>query len=204
MFTGLDNAWIDEVLDYWFGPLDEHGLASSERSQRWWAKDEAFDREIEERFGPLLEAADRGELSPSSDPRARLAALIVLDQFSRNVGRGSAAMFEHDGAALRLAKRMVQDGDDRALPASMRSFCYMPYMHSEDLADQERCIELFEVMAKESSGPVHDTATNQIDFARRHRDIIARFGRFPHRNELLGRESTAEERAFLQEDGSSF
>ena len=196
--------WDEQVLDFWFGELDESGLASEERSKRWWTKDPSFDREIERRFGGLLAAAGRGELEQGSSPRERLAALIVLDQFSRNVGRGTGEMFVHDAAARSLAKEMVEQGDDQELPASMRSFCYLPFMHSEELADQERCIELFEKMAEGAEGRVRDAALNNLDFARRHHVIVERFGRFPHRNDLLGRESSAEELAFLQEDGSSF
>lgn len=201
---GTSPGWVEDVLDFWFGDLDESGLAPAERSARWWTKDTALDQEIEKRFGHLLAAAGRGELEHGSSPRERLAALIVLDQFSRNVGRATGEMFAHDAAALALAREMVEQGDDQELPASMRSFCYLPFMHSEELADQERCIELFEEMAEQSEGRVREAALNNLDFARRHHVIVERFGRFPHRNDLLGRKSSAEELAFLQEDGSSF
>ena len=198
------EAWANDVLDFWFGELDDDGQAGDERSGRWWRKDPAFDREIGERFGGLIAAAKRGELEIGNEARERLAALIVLDQFTRNVGRDTAAMYALDDQAIRLAASLVRRGEDKSLPAAMRSFCYLPFMHSESLDDQEYCIAMFEVMKHEVPASLRESVLRQIDFARRHRDIVARFGRFPHRNELLGRPSTEEELTFLEQDGSSF
>lgn len=196
--------WSEDVLDFWFGDLDDDGLAAEWVSARWWKKDSAFDREIRERFGRLLEAAGRGELEIGSEPRERLAALIVLDQFSRNVGRGTPAMYANDDRAREIAARLVEAGIDKTLPTAMRSFCYLPFMHNERLDDQNYCVALFEVMKAEAPSAARGTVDEQLDFARRHRDIVERFGRFPHRNEILRRTNTPEEVSFLGEDGSSF
>ena len=176
----------DTVLDYWFNTLTP---------DQWWVKDEALDAAIGARFGALLDRLGRHVPDDwRASPRGTLAAVIVLDQFSRNIHRGTARAFENDAAALQLAKDAVARGDDQALNAQERPFLYMPFEHSENLADQDRSVALFGALGN----------ANLLDFAKRHRVIVARFGRFPHRNAILGRASTAEEEAFLKEPGSSF
>ena len=194
-----------DVLEFWFGTLNDSGRADSAHSQRWWRKDPSFDASIRERFAPLHAAIANGERETwLEQPRERLAYVIVLDQFSRNMFRDTARMFAADARALDAARGGVAHGDDRRLAADERSFLYMPFMHSEALADQERCIELFAQFARELPESERESARAQRQYAERHRDIVRRFGRFPHRNRLLGRESTPEEQEFLKQPGSAF
>ena len=175
----------EAVLGFWFG-LDP---------QRWWTKDAAFDRDVRERFAGEHAAVLRGERDGwLATPRGRLAYVIVLDQLSRNMFRDTPRAFAADDRALDAAAGGIARGHDRDLPPGERGFLYMPYMHSELLPVQERCCELFASLGD----------AEQLDYARRHRDIVARFGRFPHRNAILGRPSTPEELAFLTQPGSSF
>ena len=178
------------VLDFWFTELTP---------KQHFAKDAALDAVIAERFGALLESAARCELFAWRDsPQGRLAEIIVLDQFSRNVFRphlpNAARAFAQDPLALALAQELVASGGDVQLPIEQRKFAYMPYMHSESRAIHQEALRLFAQPGLEDN----------LDFERRHLAIIERFGRYPHRNAILGRESTAEELAFLRETGSSF
>lgn len=174
------------VLQFWFTELTP---------QQHFAKDAALDETIRTRFGPTLEAAARCELFPwRATPEGRLAEILVLDQFSRNVYRDTARAFVQDALALALAQELVASGQDRSLPTAQRVFVYMPYMHSESAVIHEQALELFTQPGME----------NNLDFEHRHKAIIDRFGRYPHRNAVLGRTSTAEELAFLSEPGSSF
>lgn len=176
----------DAVLQFWFVEL---------APRDWWRKDPELDRRIASRFGALLEAAARGALADwRTTPRGRLAEIIVLDQFSRNIHRGSAGAFANDALALQLAEEAVAVGADLALPVEERRFVYMPYMHSESAAVHETALRLFATPGLEKN----------LEFERRHKAVIDRFGRFPHRNALLGRVSTAEEVEFLKQPGSSF
>ena len=175
---------VDEVLEFWFAD-----------PARWWKKDPAFDAEIRSRFSELHELIERGEQEDwRKAPRGALAYVIVLDQFSRNMFRGTARMFASDARAIAAARAAIEGGDDQALDPAERTFLYMPFMHSEDHADQERSVALFQSLS----------APDQVRYAEQHRDIVRRFGRFPHRNELLGRASTPEELEFLTQPGSSF
>ena len=194
-----------DVIDFWFGELDEHGLADEAHAARWWQKDDAFDELIRARFGAVHADLTAGVENAWLDtPTGRLATVLVLDQFSRNLFRGTAAMFEHDERARAIALAMIEAGEDRAFPVHPRTFLYLPLMHAEDLALQDRCVAEFEALVAELGGHARSAVENNVGFAERHREIIARFGRFPHRNELLGRETTAAEAAFLKEPGSSF
>lgn len=195
----------ERVLNFWFGTLDEAGCADEEHSRRWWKKDPNFDQAVREQFGSLQQAVASGAPVISTEsPRGRLACIIVLDQFSRNLFRGTSRAFAGDGRALELATDAVARGLDRTLAHDERVFTYMPYMHSEDLRVQERSVELFRALRDSLSGAMRDRANEQVDFAERHRDIVRRFGRFPHRNASLDRTSTAEEIQFLREPNSSF
>jgi uncharacterized protein (DUF924 family) len=213
--SGLDSEWVrgaiasmidpQEVLGFWFGDLDALGRASGERTARWWKKDPAFDALIRERFGALHGALMRGEHDDwLATPRGALAYLIVLDQFSRNMFRDTARAFEGDELALEAALAGIERGQDRSLAFGERAFFYMPLMHSEELAHQERCVELFTAFEREVAPELQGNVHYNVTFAERHRDIVQRFGRFPHRNSALGRTSTAEEIEFLREPGSSF
>ena len=176
----------EAVLRFWFVELEPRD---------WWRKDPELDQRIASRFGALLETAASGALAAwRGTARGRLAEIIVLDQFSRNIHRGSAEAFANDALALRLAEEAVATGAALELPVEERRFVYMPYMHSESAAVHETAMRLFATPGLEKN----------LDFERRHKAVIDRFGRFPHRNALLGRESTAEEIEFLKQPGSSF
>ena len=195
----------EDVLWFWLGDLDEDGLAEAALAQRWWRKDDALDREIRAKFDSTWQAIMAGDReSWLDDPHSRLAYVMVLDQFGRNMYRGTAQAFAGDERALSAAAEGVERGHDRALHGHERGFAYMPFMHSESLPMQERSLELFVALRESGSDRARDALASNVEFARRHRDIIVRFGRFPHRNTVLDRVSTAEERAFLKEPGSSF
>lgn len=163
---------------------------------RWFAKDDAFDAEIRDRFEALHHAAARGECADwVSHWQGSLALLLLLDQFPRNLYRGSAHAFATDPLALGIARAAISSGQDGEAPADLRVFFYLPFEHSEQIEDQDRSVSLCETLDADGS--------DWTKWARMHRDIIVRFGRFPHRNAALGRETTAEERAFLESGGFS-
>lgn len=196
---------ITAVLDFWFGTLTAAGEVEPEVRQRWWRKDEAFDASIRERFGALYERAVAGELDDwSNTAEGRLALVLVLDQFSRNLFRNSPLAWAHDARAQALTLEGLERGHDRALPVHGRTFLYMPLMHAEDRELQAECVRRFAALLDETHGPVREVVRGNLEFALRHEEIIERFGRFPHRNVVLGRESTPEEIAFLKEPNSSF
>lgn len=175
-----------DILDFWFDELNE---------QQRFAKDTALDATMRERFGAVLLAASRGELFKwRTTPQGRLAEIVVLDQFSRNIHLDTAAAFAQDAQALTLAQELVASGQDYVLDAGRRSFAYMPYMHSESHLIHVQAVALFSQAGMEGS----------LSFEKRHKAIIDQFGRFPHRNAILGRTSTAEELVFLSQQGSSF
>jgi len=198
------SADFEHVLDFWLGELDANGCASSETSARWWKKSEEFDAEIRERFGPAREAICRGECEHwLASPRGRLAYVIVLDQLSRNMFRGTASMYAEDARAVRVVVEGLRAGCDQALGYHERYFLYMPLMHAEDLAHQEHCVASFEGMR--SSFPSKSADIDRaVSYAEKHREIVKRFDRFPHRNDIMERESTAEEVSFLAGPDSSF
>ncbi|NLY93626.1 MAG: DUF924 domain-containing protein [Myxococcales bacterium] len=197
---------IDEVLTFWFGGLSVEGLASPEKTARWFAKDPAFDREIAERFGALHEAIAKREREGFRDTaKGLLAYVLVLDQFSRNMFRDTPQAFAYDDQALDAARHGIHLGFDRMLVGQARAFLYMPFMHSESLEAQDQGVSLFREFRREvGEGALGQAIQTNLDFMLAHERIIARFRRFPHRNAILGRKSTDEERAFLEEPGSSF
>lgn len=188
-----------DVLDFWFGAPGSADAGQPRRA--WFVKDEAFDALIRERFGAAIDAAVAGRLREWDDggPHGVLARLLVLDQFTRNAWRGTPRSFAGDALALAAAQRLVRAGADRALPPQQRAFVYMPFEHAEDAAMQAQAVELFGALAAEQPG-----FDGMLDYAHRHRGVIARFGRFPHRNAILGRASTPQELAFLAQPGSGF
>lgn len=200
------DADYERVLDHWFGTLDGDGLADGAHTGSWWKKDPAFDAALRDRFEATLHAVLAGERAAwLATPRGRLAAIITLDQFSRNLYRDTPRMYAADAQALSLTLDGLAAGDHEALLADEQAFMVMPLMHSETLAHQERSVALFEAMVDAApSDGARAKLTNNLRFAIAHRDIVLRFGRFPHRNAILGRESTAEEQAFLTQPGSSF
>ncbi|MDH3739794.1 MAG: DUF924 domain-containing protein [Alphaproteobacteria bacterium] len=182
----------DDVLRFWF---EENGRA------QWFGKEPAFDDQIRRRFSETVHQARDGKLERWVEaPQTCLALVILIDQFSRNLYRESPLAWSADDHGLAVAKLAVEKGFDRELNSHEKAFLYLPFMHSETLADQERCVALVAPLV--DGGDEFNKAN--YESAIKHRDIIARFGRFPHRNEVLGRESTPEELEFLQQDGSSF
>jgi uncharacterized protein (DUF924 family) len=195
----------EDVLSFWFGELDALGCADSAHTVRWWKKDPDFDQSIRERFAALHAAVASGERDAwLASPRGRLACIIVLDQFSRNMFRETPACFAHDAQALRIAEGGIEQGMDRLVGFDGRGFCYMPLMHTEQLEAQERCVQLFDEFLGQVSPDLRPRVEFSLKFAEMHRDIVKRFGRFPHRNRLLGRDSTPEEVEFLSQPGSAF
>jgi len=186
-----------DVLDFWFGApgTPEHGKSRDV----WFKKSDVFDQEVRARFLPLYESAASGALADwDAEPRSLLALIVVLDQFPRNIFRNDARSFATDRQALAAAQRMIEPGWDMKLVPVERMFVYLPYEHAEDLRMQQRALELFRRVAE-------DPALADVpEWARKHHDVIARFGRFPHRNAILGRESTPEETDFLKQPGSRF
>jgi uncharacterized protein (DUF924 family) len=188
----------DDVLSFWLGD------ASRPRDE-WFRRSDALDDEIRSRFAGAIEQAERGELDAwEGTARGRLAIVILLDQFSRNAFRGTARSFAHDPRALAIAERGVELGEDRTLLPLERSFLYMPFSHAEDPAVQARSCTLFEWLAAEAPAELAGYLDSALKFARAHRAIVDRFGRFPHRNAILGRTTTHEEAEFLKQPGSSF
>ena len=186
------------VLDFWFTPpaSPEHGTAR----KVWFTKDAAFDNQVRERFDPLVEQALRGELDGwSGKAPPALARIVVLDQFTRNVFRDTPRAFAGDRQALAAASDMVGSRHDESLPPFMRAFVYMPFEHAEGIAMQDESVRLFTRLAA-----AFPEIGSMLEFALKHRAVIERFGRFPHRNAILGRHSTAEESAFLAGPGSRF
>ena len=173
-------ATPDEVVSFW----------RSAGQKRWFSKDEAFDQTCRDRFALTYEAAARGDLNEwELTPEGALALVLLLDQFPRNMFRGTKAAYRTDPAALMAADRALERGYDQNVDPELRRFFYLPFTHAEDRRHQERSVALSEALGDEEV----------IKWARHHRDIVARFGRFPHRNEILGRETTPEEARFLEE-----
>ncbi|MES2907162.1 MAG: DUF924 family protein [Pseudomonadota bacterium] len=181
----------DAVLSFWFAPENE---------PRWFVKSDAFDSEIRDRFSNVYEQAANAVLDDWAETmEGRLALIIVLDQFPRNMFRGSPRTFSSDSKALQLTKDGIILGQDAQLSGEALSFFYMPLMHSENLPDQELSVALYE-----KASLTNANFADHVTYAIAHRDIIARFGRFPHRNKILGRVTTPEEEEFLKGPMSSF
>ncbi|KAA2242210.1 DUF924 family protein [Salinarimonas soli] len=173
-------------------PHDVVAFWSEAGPDRWFSPDDAFDAAIRERFLATYEAAARGDLNEwELTPEGALAIVLVLDQFPRNMFRGTRRVYATDDTALLAAERAIDRGHDRAVDPSLQRFFYLPFMHAEDLAMQDRSVALNEALGDAEC----------VTYAHHHRDIVARFGRFPHRNALLGRETTPEEAAYLEADG---
>ncbi len=188
-----------EVLDFWFGPPGSEAASGPRRE--WFVKSDAFDDQVRQRFGTAIDQAIAGGLREwdMEGPQGVLARLLVLDQFTRNAWRNTPQSFAGDTLALAAARQLVDGGAHKELPPLQRAFVYMPFEHAEDAYMQERAVELFTNLAAE-----HPGFDEMLDYAHRHRGVIARFGRFPHRNEILGRASTPEEIEFLRQPGSRF
>lgn len=188
-----------DVLDFWFLPIGVKGH-NTQRAE-WFRKDDAFDREIFRLFGDIVEDGLGGGLRQWDDEGTQgvLARILVLDQFTRNIYRGTPKAFAGDALALEAALAIDDSGANQTLPPVQRAFAYMPFEHAESLSMQDRSVILFDKLAASTAG-----FESMLDYAKRHRDVIRKFGRFPHRNEILGRTSTLEEVEFLKTPGSGF
>lgn len=199
---------IEDVLEFWFGSSDSddpegltsEGLLYQRRRKIWFGKNPEFDRAIRDRFELLYQQAAAGNLDPwQQSPSGSLALILVLDQFPRNMFRHTPQAFATDAVARAVAKEMIRRGDDRLLLPVQRIFVYLPLEHSENRDDQHQSVQQVEVLVA-----TQPALADCLDYAQRHQVVIERFGRFPHRNRILGRETTAEEAEFLQQPGSAF
>lgn len=193
-----------DVLDFWFGDTLQRDWPEQDRSALWFGGGPELDAQISARFGPLVDAALDGSLFDwEARLDTRLALIVLLDQLSRNVFRGTASAFAGDGRAQKLVLQTLALSQDADLPRVGRVFLYMPLMHAESVALQHECVRLFTALWEGSPPELLDTLADHLRFARQHRDIIEKFGRFPHRNAVLGRPNTPAEEVFLK-DGPRF
>jgi len=198
-------AQSQEILNYWFGPLDGYDSYPKGRSSLWFMKSEKTDREIVDRFlRDLNQAAVGAYDSWKESPRGRLALVVLMDQMSRNIYRGTPRAFATDPQALKLSLEAIEAKEDQELFLIERAFLYMPLEHSEDPEVQKLSVKKFSELAEDAPDHVKSVYESFLDYAKQHRRIIDRFGRYPHRNEILGRQSTPEEIEFLEQPDSSF
>ena len=197
-FTDEDQARIDEILDFWF---KEQALSAPQIDRRmdiWFGEDPVFDHEIEKEFSADVERACEGGLDHwAADPRGRLALILLIDQFRRNIHRNTAEAFSKDKLALKLCVEGAMEKKDKGLTPIQKVFFYMPLQHAESRKVQAKSVELFNRLAESVSATYQETFRTVAQFAELHKDIIDQFGRFPHRNRLLGRKNTAEEEEYL-------
>jgi uncharacterized protein (DUF924 family) len=200
----VEQTRID-LLDFWFGDDAEDVAIAKAKAELWWGHLAETDELLQARFGAAASAAAAGVLDHwTGSPQGRLALILLLDQIPRAIHRGTPAAFAQDEMARKVAAGGLDSGADKLLRPIERLFFYLPFEHSEDLADQDLSVTLFRNLATAVPKSDRQTFAEFLDYAVRHREVIARFGRFPHRNLILGRDSTAEEKAFLEEPGSSF
>ncbi|MFG5778619.1 DUF924 family protein [Comamonas sp. J-3] len=200
-------ATPDSVLHFWFGSARPSNADALRNKQIWFAKSDELDEQIRQQFGPAVEAAMAGGLADwEGEPWSALALIVLLDQFSRNIYRNTAQAFAGDARALALSHRMQAQGQDQLLPAVVRVFVYLPMEHSEVLAEQARSVQAFTDLVASAAGDetLQSYLRGSLDYAFRHQQVIAEFGRFPHRNAALGRSSTAAEQAYLAQPGAGF
>ncbi len=191
-----------EIIEYWLGRAPDDLESVTQASTRWYRVDGDLDAEIRARFGPAIEQARRGAFGDwEQTPEGALALVILLDQFPRNAYRGTPDAFAGDTLALAVARRAIERGFDQELACPGRAFLYHPFEHSEDPGDQERSVSLFEALLAQAPPAWREFAAGFVPYAYSHRDVIGRFGRFPHRNEILGRQTTPEEEAHLAARG---
>lgn len=196
----------EKILEFWFGELDEEGWDfDPARYDLWFGRSDETDRIVTERFGEDAQAAAEGKLDHWAEtPRGRLALLILLDQFPRHIHRGKPEAWAQDPKAQRIVLAGLELGHDQAIRPIERSFFYLPLEHAEDRELQALSVALYRKLAEAAPAAVKERYDSFLDYAVRHQVIVDRFGHFPHRNAILGRESTEEEKAFLLEPGSSF
>ena len=200
-----DRARIDAVISFWFKEQELSAPQIDRRMDIWFSEDPAFDAEITANFSDDVRRASSGELDHWADePRGRLALILLLDQFRRNIYRNTPDAFALDNTALKLCVEGAMTNKDRGLSPIQRAFFYMPLQHAESAKVQAKSVELFTKLAEAVSPTFRETFETIAQFAELHRDIIDQFGRFPHRNKLLGRENTPEEAAYLAGDAPEF
>ncbi len=198
-------ATPDAVLDFWFGAPGSAAEVAARQRPLWFAKSAANDQIVVERFAETFVAASAGRLDHwANTPRGRLALIVVLDQFPHHVHRGHGQSFAYDARSLALALDIIQRGEDAHVTPIERVFVYLPLEHAESIEMQDLSVALYEKLAHQAAAAERGLFDGFLDYARKHRDVVARFGRFPHRNELLGRPSTPEEIEFLKQPGSRF
>jgi uncharacterized protein (DUF924 family) len=196
---------VRTILHYWFGDKKSAGEINDEKKSLWWAKIDDTDQEITDRFESITREISSGERTEwQATPEGLLASIICVDQFPRNMYRGTPDSFAFDPVALGFANLMIDKGWDQALRPVYRLFGYLPFEHSETRSDQDKAVRLIGAIRDDAAVTEKELFENFFQFARRHCEVIEQFGRFPHRNEILGRESTQAELAFLEKPGSSF
>ena len=194
----MSKTRVDEILDFWIGPAAGDPAAAKDRSKLWYQSTPSSDEDLRHRFGDDLVLAERGELDDWQDTaRGALALVILLDQFSRNLYRGTAGAFANDSKALSVAEAAIDAGRDLEMPWIGRAFLYHPFEHSERLDRQERSVELFQALMDEAPPEWKEELKGFLEYAIEHCGVVRRFGRFPHRNKVMGRESTTDEEAYL-------
>ena len=203
--TDDDQVRIEEILAFWFKEQELSAPQIDRRMDIWFGEDEVFDLECKKEFADEVELASEGKLDHwAHQPRGRLALILLLDQFRRNIFRNTAEAFARDKAALKLCVEGARDKKDQGLTPIQKAFFYMPLQHSESLKVQEKGVQIFRRLAEAVSPTYRETFETMATFAELHRDIIEQFGRFPHRNKLLGRENTPEEEEYLAGDSPDF
>lgn len=201
---------IQAVLDEWFGSVSDWDDYDPQKAERWWSANGEFDAYLKQRYCELVERALAGQLDEwQQTPPGTLAGVLLLDQFTRNIFRGTPRMYSGDARALQWSRQALNTRVDEALPLIHRLFLYMPLMHSELRSDQAECVSRIEQLQRDANKlpgehPLSRALEESVAYAKAHRDIVERFGRFPHRNAILERPSTPTEEAFLKQPGSSF
>jgi len=200
----MDSKIFEDVYHYWFGTLADANDFPEGKSELWFKQSEETDRHIRETFGPFISEAAATEWKLGDLARKQLVGLVVLlDQFPRNIFRTSAEAFAYDAAARKITQQLVEKDRDRFFLIE-QTFLYLPFEHSEDIADQDYSVFLYAEAALAAPETFKGRYRSFLDYAVKHRELIVKFGRFPHRNEVLGRTSTAEEEAFLKEHGRGY
>lgn len=197
---------VDDILEFWFADSAKSDEEFARRMGQWFMNSDSFDLIVKQRYESVVEFVAGGHGSyRESDPRGILALIITLDQFPRNIYRGTARAFAYDSEALRLTRKVIDSGMDNSMGYLEKLFAYMPLQHSEDLHVQNLSVDMFKSMIGCAESPIQsEKALESVKYAEMHRDIIKQFGRFPHRNEILDRESTTEELKFLADGAENF
>lgn len=205
IITAMSDVEIQQVLNFWFSDIKLDSPRVDSRMDRWFSNDPTLDEQIREEFMPLIERASNGDLMDWAEtPLGRLALIILVDQFRRNVYRGTAQAYALDNLALKICIEGTINNDYKTLTPFQRLFFFMPLQHSESLKVQEKSVGIYQALAESVSETLQETFQTTAQFAELHHDIIENFGRFPHRNKVLGRANTPDEESFLGGDASNF